>query len=93
MAAPRPAPLHGVVFDILVESENRVERWRQKLHAASSGRNSACERLMRQGFMVVSAAGLGDEDHRYGHFTSGGIDDRIESTLPPVFSPKMVPRS
>jgi hypothetical protein len=30
---------------------------------------------------------------RYGHFTSGGIDDRIESTLPPVFSPKMVPRS
>ena len=30
---------------------------------------------------------------RYGHFTSGGIDDRIESTLPPVFRPKMVPRS
>jgi hypothetical protein len=29
----------------------------------------------------------------YGHFTSGGIDDRMESTLPPVFSPKMVPRS
>jgi CubicO group peptidase (beta-lactamase class C family) len=29
----------------------------------------------------------------YGHFTSGGIDDRIESTLPPVFSPKVVPRS
>jgi hypothetical protein len=29
----------------------------------------------------------------YGHFTSGGIDDRIESTLPPVFRPKMVPRS
>ena len=21
----------------------------------------------------------------YGHFTTGGIDDRIESTLPPVF--------
>lgn len=29
----------------------------------------------------------------YGHFTSGGIDDRIEATLPPVFSPKTVPRS
>ncbi len=29
----------------------------------------------------------------HGHFTSGGIDDRMESTLPPVFSPKMVPRS
>jgi hypothetical protein len=23
----------------------------------------------------------------YGHFTSGGIEDNIESTLPPVFSP------
>ncbi len=29
----------------------------------------------------------------HGHFTSGGIEDRIESTLPPVFSPKVVPRS
>ena len=29
----------------------------------------------------------------YGHFTSGGMDDRIESTLPPVLSPKIVPRS
>jgi hypothetical protein len=31
--------------------------------------------------------------NRYGHFTSGGIDDKIESTLPPVLRPKMVPRS
>jgi len=29
----------------------------------------------------------------HGHFTSGGIEDRIDSTLPPVFKPKMVPRS
>jgi len=29
----------------------------------------------------------------YGHFTSGGMDERIESTLPPVFRPKIVPRS
>ena len=29
----------------------------------------------------------------YGHFTTGGIEDRIDSTLPPVRSPKMVPRS
>jgi hypothetical protein len=29
----------------------------------------------------------------YGHFTTGGIDDRIESTLPPVLRPKIVPRS
>jgi hypothetical protein len=29
----------------------------------------------------------------YGHFTTGGIDDRIDSTLPPVFRPNTVPRS
>ena len=29
----------------------------------------------------------------YGHFATGGIDERIDSTLPPVFSPKIVPRS
>jgi hypothetical protein len=28
-----------------------------------------------------------------GQRTVGGIDDRIASTLPPVFRPKMVPRS
>src|SRR6516162_10178250 len=30
---------------------------------------------------------------RYGHFTSGGSDDKIDSTLPPVRNPKIVPRS
>ena len=29
----------------------------------------------------------------HGHFTIGGSDDNIESTLPPVRSPKIVPRS
>ena len=28
-----------------------------------------------------------------GHFTTGGMELRIESTLPPVFRPKVVPRS
>jgi hypothetical protein len=32
-------------------------------------------------------------DLHHGHFTIGGIDDRMESTLPPVRSPKIVPRS
>jgi hypothetical protein len=31
--------------------------------------------------------------HDQGHFTSGGSEERIDSTLPPVLSPKMVPRS
>ncbi len=29
----------------------------------------------------------------YGHFTTGGMLERIELTLPPVFRPKVVPRS
>lgn len=29
----------------------------------------------------------------HGQRTSGGIDDKIDSTLPPVFRPKIVPRS
>lgn len=29
----------------------------------------------------------------HGHFTSGGRLERIELTLPPVLSPKIVPRS
>jgi hypothetical protein len=28
-----------------------------------------------------------------GHFTMGGMEERIDSTLPPVFKPKIVPRS
>jgi len=29
----------------------------------------------------------------YGHFTSGGMEERMASTLPPVLRPKVVPRS
>jgi hypothetical protein len=29
----------------------------------------------------------------HGHFTTGGIEERIESTLPPVLRPNTVPRS
>ena len=43
------------------------------------------------GGAVMVFGALTHEAH--GHFTTGGIDDRIESTLPPVRSPKMVPRS
>ncbi len=35
----------------------------------------------------------GNDTVPQGHFTSGGIDDRIESTLPPVLRPKIVPLS
>ena len=29
----------------------------------------------------------------YGHFTTGGIDERMLATLPPVLRPNVVPRS
>lgn len=34
-----------------------------------------------------------DAGSAQGHFTSGGMDDRMLSTLPPVLRPKVVPRS
>ena len=38
---------------------------------------------------------LGDEPRAFdqGHFTRGGMELRIDSTLPPVRRPKVVPRS
>jgi hypothetical protein len=38
-------------------------------------------------------SGLKRTPANHGHFTTGGSDDRIDSTLPPVRKPKMVPRS
>jgi hypothetical protein len=32
-------------------------------------------------------------ENAHGHFTAGGMDIRIASTFPPVFRPKIVPRS
>lgn len=34
-----------------------------------------------------------DASRAHGHFTTGGIEERIESTLPPVLSPNTVPLS
>ncbi len=36
---------------------------------------------------------IAEQQCTHGHFASGGMDDRIEATLPPVFSPNTVPRS
>lgn len=38
---------------------------------------------------ITFACGLS----RYGQRTTGGMDERIDWMLPPVFKPKMVPRS
>jgi hypothetical protein len=29
----------------------------------------------------------------HGHFTTGGMEDKMDSTFPPVRNPKIVPRS
>jgi hypothetical protein len=54
--------------------------------------NTLAGRLLRN----CNNANHDDEDRcacLYGHFATGGIDDRIDATLPPVFSPNTVPRS
>ena len=49
---------------------------------------NACVPLARK-----RARGRDTKVGSHGHFTTGGSEERIESTLPPVRSPKMVPRS
>jgi hypothetical protein len=51
--------------------------------------------MQRAPYMAPSptAAKLPCNLKSYGHFTTGGIDDKIDSTLPPVFRPNTVPRS
>ena len=44
-------------------------------------------------FETARSAPPQGEELFQGHITKGGIEDRIASTLPPVFSPKIVPRS
>jgi NosR/NirI family transcriptional regulator, nitrous oxide reductase regulator len=44
------------------------------------------------GKLRIDTPGFGTA-YLQGHFTAGGMEDRIESTFPPVFNPKIVPRS
>ena len=48
-----------------------------------------CERFSRLDLASRSQS----SEIAHGHFTTGGSDDRIEATLPPVRRPKIVPRS
>ena len=41
----------------------------------------------------LAALGVRNDQNDHGHFTTGGSEERIESTLPPVRKPKIVPRS
>ena len=43
--------------------------------------------------LATMAASDYSKPRPYGHFTTGGMDERIDSTLPPVFKPNTVPRS
>jgi uncharacterized membrane protein YfcA len=45
------------------------------------------------GGTVMIFGALDKNELAHGHFTIGGSEERIESTLPPVRRPKMVPRS
>jgi hypothetical protein len=55
---------------------------------------TSIRRPKRPGQAALFRSRCNDRGHRrYGHFTTGGIEERIDSTLPPVRRPKMVPRS
>ena len=71
--------------------------------AADDAHRAEAEAVDVEGAADAKAAGLGGVDHgqsprvfvelAQGQLASGGIDDRIEAMLPPVFKPKIVPRS
>ena len=50
-------------------------------------------RLKRGMTVIFSVSWPAMTDCSYGHFTSGGMEERIEATLPPVLRPNVVPRS
>ena len=77
-----PVHIHTAILDVAVITGGLVMMFVGDLAAMRTGCVSS-----------MSSASLRASEVNYGHFTSGGIDDRIESTLPPVFRPKMVPRS
>jgi hypothetical protein len=60
------------------------------LSEGGSGMGPGSARLRR---LSGTTRGEVDGAWLHGHLTVGGMDDRIEATLPPVFRPKMVPRS
>ena len=63
----------------------------EHVYRASVISNRANQLLFRDG--AKGPATRAQETTGHGHFTTGGIDDNIDSTLPPVRRPKMVPRS
>ena len=95
-AQPFPPPpdllAHGDLRgSLLLDHLGRHRRARRRRHLACSDDGSSCaDGACRHA--TAGAAGL-TRFAAYGHFTTGGIDERIDSTLPPVRRPKMVPRS
>ena len=92
-------PVQMVAGDRLVVEHRRVARTAAALSslsdrtlptsASSAARSSAVAAgSQKAGLMSTPPSGM-----RHGHFTTGGSEERIASTLPPVLRPNTVPRS
>jgi hypothetical protein len=69
---------------------SRVAWFQKALQKCPFAKNKEAGRIR----MLANGTSLPVELGQYqGHFTSGGSDDRMELTLPPVFSPNVVPLS
>src|SRR5262249_27319034 len=76
----------------------QAARWhREQSKLRGNGQPFATLRLKVKGGCYATVAKvlscLSRYREYYGHFTTGGMEDRMDSALPPVLRPKMVPRS
>lgn len=70
-----------------------VVEYRRRRHIETQRSIAWLERLFAERGIEPLEHGPRSGVRPYGHFTTGGMEDRMLSTLPPVLRPKIVPRS
>src|SRR3954447_23793819 len=78
------------------EARETAKAWFEQLSEGrlpDAGRELAPHRGRADRVHHAPPADRGLRGDPHGHLTVGGIEERIESTLPPVLRPKIVPRS
>ena len=89
-----PAQLHRKrrSFARLNHPDRAPEDWREAATTRMTIANQLIDEALKQAAArrpLPASVPLGP----YGYITTGGSEERIEATLPPVLRPKMVPRS
>ena len=81
--------LQPAIGDAVAAGDEALDRDGSRPRRSAAPACAATRRDLRQRQRRAARAQL----QHHGHSATGGMDDRMLSTLPPVFSPKVVPRS